>query len=270
MKKNNKLELFCVTNKRLKFLENSSYNLGWVGLEKAPENYLRCDNGINIFDKEKYYSELTFQFWYWKNKFDLNNENWIGFCQKRRFWLQDNKLEKPTSNDLDKKILKYAREEWNDYDAIICKPIKVNDIKKMKMIKRGFKSLIRNPKIFFNKNVQSIKFHFDMHHGYGNLDKAINVMNSNDRDEFREFVNQNVLFNPHIMFISKSKTLDKWFSDLFPWLFACEKIFGFKSLEGYDTTRLYAFLAERYLSFWFKKYTKSLEWHWVFNDNRKN
>ena len=72
------------------------------------------------------------------------------------------------------------------------------------------------------------------------------------------------------MFISKSKTLDKWFSDLFSWLFACEKIFGFKSLEGYDTTRLYAFLAERYLSFWFKKYTKSLEWHWVFNDNREN
>ena len=84
-KKINNLELFCVTNKRLNFLENTSYKLGWVGLEKAPDNYLKCDHGDNIFFKEKYYSELTFHFWYWKNKLDLKNDNWIGFCQKRRF-----------------------------------------------------------------------------------------------------------------------------------------------------------------------------------------
>ena len=171
-------------------------------------------------------------------------------------------------NELDKKILKVAKEEWNNYDAIICKPIKVNNIKKIKMIKRGYKSLIQNPKIFFNKNKQSIKFHFDMHHGHGNLDKAINVMNNKDRNEFREFVNENISFNPHIMFISKGIVLERWFGDLFSWLFECEKIFGFKPLKGYDTTRLYAFLAERYLSFWFKKYTKSLEWEWFFYESK--
>ena len=56
------------------------------------------------------------------------------------------------------------------------------------------------------------------------------------------------------MFISKINILDKWFSVLFPWLERCEKQFGFKELVGYDQTRLYAYLAERYLSFWFKKY----------------
>ena len=62
MKKDNiQLELFCITNKRIKFLENSSYKLCWVGQEKAPDGYLKCDNKINIFSKEKYYSELTFQ-----------------------------------------------------------------------------------------------------------------------------------------------------------------------------------------------------------------
>ena len=136
------------------------------------------------------------------------------------------------------------------------------------MIKRGYKSLIQNPKIFFNKNRQSIKFHFDMHHGHGNLDRAINVMNNKDRNEFREFVHENISFNPHIMFISKGTVLERWFGDLFSWLFQCEKIFGFKSLKGYDTTRLYAFLAERYLSFWFKKYTKSLEWRWFFYESK--
>jgi hypothetical protein len=105
-----------------------------------------------------------------------------------------------------------------------------------------------------------------MHHGHGNLDRAIDVMNIKDRDDFRLYVNQNKSFNPHIMFISKSNIIDLWFTDLFNWLFECEKLFGFKSLSGYDTTRLYAYLGERYLSFWFKKYTKYKEQPWILFD----
>ena len=51
-----------------------------------------------------------------------------------------------------------------------------------------------------------------------------------DRNEFREFVNKNISFNPHIMFISKGIVLERWFSDLFSWLFECEKIFNFESI----------------------------------------
>ena len=40
-KKNINLELYCVTNKRTKFLENSNYKLGWVGLEKAPKKLFK-------------------------------------------------------------------------------------------------------------------------------------------------------------------------------------------------------------------------------------
>ena len=63
--------------------------------------------------------------------------------------------------------------------------------------------------------------------------------------------------------------LDNWFKDLFKWLFKCEKIFGFKKLSGYDQQRLYAYLAERYLPFWFKKYSKAKELNWVFFDPLK-
>ena len=59
------------------------------------------------------------------------------------------------------------------------------------MIKRGFKSLIKIHHHFFLKNKRTIKFHFDMHHGYGNIDKAINVLNHNDRNDFREFISEN-------------------------------------------------------------------------------
>ena len=96
------------------------------------------------------------------------------------------------------------------------------------MIKRGFRSLIKNPSIFFDTKKQSIKFHFDMHHGYGNLDRAIDLLGNDDKEDFRNFVNESTHFNPHIMFISKPKIIDKWFSKLFQWLENCESIFGFR------------------------------------------
>ena len=99
-----------------------------------------------------------------------------------------------------------------------------------------------------------------MHHGYGNLDRAIDLIDQEDKDEFRDFVNNSTFFNPHIMFIASAEVANSWFNKLFPWLFRCEKLFGFEQLYGYDTKRLYAYLAERYLSFWFKKYSNYIEW----------
>ena len=133
----------------------------------------------------------------------------------------------------------------------------------MKMIKRGLKSILKKPEIFFNKNKQSVAFHFDMHHGYGNLNKAIDLIDIEDKTDFLSFVNKSTSYNPNIMFIAKPQIMHKWFSTLFPWLFRCEKIFGFEKLKGYDTQRLYAYLAERYLSYWFNKYTKVLSWPWI-------
>ena len=263
----NNLEIYCITNKILPYLENFTYNLAAVGEGDFPKNYLRCDYGDNIFDKEKYYSELTFQYWFWKNKLDFRKNNWIGFCQKRRFWIKQSSINQSiNAGNFKDHFLSVVPDEWKNHDAIICNPINVNKVKKIKLIKRGFKSLIKNPDIFFNEDKQTINLHFDMHHGYGNLSKAIEKMNTEDRDEFKDFVNNSVSYNPHIIFISTPQILDRWFKTLFPWLFRCEQIFGFENLKGYDTQRLYAYLAERYLSFWFKKYTKYLEWPWTFFD----
>ena len=94
-------------------------------------------------------------------------------------------------------------------------------------------------------------------HGYGNLDKAIQVLSKKDRNDFNDFVNSEVSFNPHNMFICKNKEiLFSYYESLFPWLFECEKIFGFKELKGFGLQRIYGFLAERYMSYWFQKYTK--------------
>ena len=263
------LNIFCVTNKIINFTEKTNYNIGWVGTEKPPNNYLLCNTHDNIFFKEKYYSELTFHYWYWKNKLNLNDENWIGFCQKRRFWIKkESKEEIISKHNFSDHILQKVPTEWNGFESITCEPIFVNKVKKMKMIKRGFKSIIKNPLVFFDEKKQSLAFHFDMHHGNGNLSKAINLIDDEDRLDFFNYVNKSISYNPHIMFIAKSIIINKWFNTLFPWLARCEKVFGFDSLHGYDTQRLYAFLAERYLSFWFKKHTKSLNWPWTFFEDK--
>ena len=56
------------------------------------------------------------------------------------------------------------------------------------------------------------------------------------------------------MFICKNhKILKKYYDEIFPWLFKCEKIFKKKKLIGYNKARIYGFLAERFMPFWFIK-----------------
>ena len=264
---NNNLKIYCVTDKPLQKLENSHLNLAGVGKNFFSNKYISSDKEININSKERYYSELTFHYWFWKNLLEKEETQWIGFCQKRRFWIkEESKKFDISKKNLTEHLLKEIPEKLNNFESFLCEPIFVNNVKKIKMLKKGFRSLTNNPSIFFNQNLQSLKFHFDMHHGHGNMDKAINCLNENDKEDFRNYMSLNVSFNPHIMFISKPHIAKKWFKDLFSWFFECEKVFGFENLKGYDTTRLYAYLAERYLSFWFKKYTKYKDWPWTFCD----
>ena len=260
------LKIYCVTNKRLKLLENSNLNLVGVGCEEFPDNYIIPNKLDNIYFKEKNYSELTFHYWYWKNLLNSEKSTWVGFCQKRRFWTKSSDNLEINKSNLIQNLLIEPEHDWENYNSIICEPIKVTGVKKMKLIKRGWRNIIKDPSLIFSKKNESIQLHFDMHHGYGNLDKAIEMLNNDDKLDFKKFVENNSEFNPHIMFIAKPKIIKLWFSSLFPWLEKCEKIFGFENLKGYDTSRIYAYLAERYQSFWFKKYTVYKENPWVFID----
>ena len=65
---NNKIEMYSIRHKRVKFIENTNYNLVNVGKNHISDKYLNCDTGDNIIDKERFYSELTFHYWFWKNK----------------------------------------------------------------------------------------------------------------------------------------------------------------------------------------------------------
>ena len=68
------------------------------------------------------------------------------------------------------------------------------------------------------------------------------------------------------MFITKVHLFKKYCESLFPWLEKCEEDFGFED-KGYEN-RIYAFLAERFLPFWFNKYSKVLKWPIIYYDLR--
>ena len=75
-----------------------------------------------------------------------------------------------------------------------------------------------------------------------------------------------VSFNPHNMFICKSNIiLNNYYETIFPWLKRCEKLFGF-DLKGYGLKRIYGFLAERFMSYWFRKYTNHSTLPIIFQD----
>ena len=101
-------------------------------------------------------------------------------------------------------------------------------------------------------------------------DKAINLLNNEDKNEFSKFIIKETSFNPANMFICRSKKiLDKYYNTIFEWLERCENLFGF-DLKGYGEIRIYAFLAERFMSYWFNKNTKVKEWPILFYDLKNN
>ena len=64
-----------------------------------------------------------------------------------------------------------------------------------------------------------------------------------------------VSFNPHNMFICKSKKY--WLNIMSLFFHGLKNVKRiWLNLTGYGLKRIYGFLAERYMSFWFKKHTK--------------
>ena len=266
------LNMFCMTLEpnHYKFIKSLGYIPVGLGDKNFDDNWYTDKLGVNISSKNKNYGEYTYHYWIWKNYLNKLDDKWIGFCQYRKFWsLEEHKNISITS--LNSKILKEIPEDFENYESILGEPMYINQWRPMKFLKTALKIFLKKPILIIDKRRRNLSFHFDWMHGENNLSKAINLLNEENRDSFRKFVNNEVSFNPHNMFICKSKIkLQKYYEDLFPWLERCEKIFGFKNLEGYGKTRIYGFLAERFMSYWFKKNTKYTTIPIIFYDIRKD
>jgi hypothetical protein len=256
----------CLDNNYLDVVKKLNYVPVGLKNKNFSDEWIRDNTLINISEKNPYYGEYTFYYWYWKNMLKKKEKDeWVGFCSYRELWGEHKDIKDKKSI---KSLLKYLPKEWENYDSIIGEPIDLKRPKISKILKKGKIALIRNYKEIF-KSKYSIRFQFDMFHGNGFLDKAIKLLPEKDMRDFYNYVRNQSSFNQGNMFISKSaEIIDSYFKEVFFWLEKCEKVFGF-GMRDYNKIRMYTFLAERFLPYWFKKYTKSLEWPVIYCDINK-
>ncbi len=269
-----KLKMYCISmdNKHLNFIKEANYIPVGLGNDTFSSEWVRDNTGENISQKNNYYGEYTFHYWFWKNHLHKIDDGWFGFCQYRKFWSLNTENLLPNSLDqLKSEIINEIPNSYENFDVILGDLYFINQLRLMKFIKKGFKLIIKNPSCLFSEKKRNIKFHFDLMHGEGRLDKAIKLLDKENKNDFNDFVNTKISFNPHNMFICKSKKiLNDYYATVFPWLKRCEKEFGFKKLDKWSEIRIYAFLAERFMSYWFQKNSRYKTMPIVFYDIKKD
>ncbi len=247
------MKIFCISifNQDYKKLKNLNLIPVGVGNNNFNKNWLSDKGSINISKKNLNFGEYTFHYKLWKNKNLISNNKWIGFCTYRRFWTNSNNLKIKEFRNLEKIIIKKPLNHWKKFDVVIGKPVVFKKIKNIKLIKRNIFEVLKKPSMLFKNN--TLEDQFRVFHGSFFLNTAINLMPFKYQQDFRNFMKGN-LFYPYNMFICKNhKILMNFYNEIFPWLFRCEDAFRDKKLTGYSKIRIYAFLAERFMPFWFTK-----------------
>ena len=262
------ISFFCLTlnpeNEQL--IKNLSYIPVGLGKKNFSINCLSDKNGKNISNKNPFYGEYTFHYWIWKNYLQEIKTPWVGFCQYRKFFIKEKYVENRSFQNLKQSVVTEIFREDLNFDCFLGEKFSVENYKITKIIKHHLFDFLQSPKLIFNKKKRSLKFHFDLFHGKGNLNKAINNLDDKNKKDFEDYMKTNTSFNPHNMFICKTELLKRYYEVIFPWLEKCEKDFGFNEKNIYGLKRIYSFLAERFLSYWFSKNYKVKEIPILFKD----
>jgi hypothetical protein len=253
----NNISLFCLTldPSHEKIIERIRLIPVGLGNKKFSKECLNDKKGLNIAEKNSNYGEYTFHYWIWKNYLDQIKTKWVGFCQYRKFFLNQKIINKDIEfQSFSNLLIRNIDQSDNiNFDCILGEKLSVNKYKFSKIYKNYLSTFLLNPSLFFKKEKRNLKLHFDLYHGKDNLELAINLLDEKNKKDFSKYMNENLSFHPQNMFICKTEILKSYYDVIFPWLFKCEKIFSSKDLKGYGLKRIYGFLAERFLSYWFTK-----------------
>ena len=132
------MKMYCIT------LDNNHYekikNLGYIpvglGDKIDTKKFITDKSGKNISEKNPYYGEYTFHYWFWKNELHKLSDEWIGFCQYRKFWINkshDKKIE--NLNDLKTILIQDIPKKFNDFQSILVEPLFINQFRFFKIYK---------------------------------------------------------------------------------------------------------------------------------------
>ena len=107
-KNKSNLKIYCISHKYIKELDKLNLNIIGSGAHKRkfPKNWLNDSMGQKHISKKNFnYGTLTSIYWIWKNHIKyLKQDDYIGICHYRRFWLKKNHDKKIGLNSFQKKL----------------------------------------------------------------------------------------------------------------------------------------------------------------------
>ena len=232
-----------------------------TGSKNFPSNWLSDKTGNSISHLNKTYAELTFHYWIWKNYLENFRENdLIGFCQYRRFWLKENHEININFDNLDNNLINENNLKNFDNEVFLTKSENIVLKKKSIFKYRSFFENITNPQPIFNRSYHTAGLQFEISTRTKKIIyKVAKYLEKKDQQDYLDFLNNEKKVNFHNMFITNKSILDEYMKYLFRWLDLCDPEIKMINTDKYSSRRIHAFLAERFLHFWFNKYYKIKE-----------
>ena len=106
--------------------------------------------GDSIHEKNSHYGEYTFHYWIWKNYINNIKTEWVGFCQYRKFFL-DNKINSKNINFDELKEAVIQEVDNDNFDCILGDKFSVENYKISKILKNHFFEFLLNPSVILSK-----------------------------------------------------------------------------------------------------------------------
>lgn len=209
------------------------------GIKNVPNNYAKDNTGKNISHLNKYYSELTGEYWAWQN----TTQDIIGFCHYRRWFVKNLKWEKITYEDI--------IQDLNEYDIILPK--------KMKFPKALYD---------FHKEYNVKRPDYEvLYEDYVKLENVLKKFFPEYAESYIKVMNGKFIWTNN-MFICKRELAEKYFQ----WLFeVLDKLIEEIDLSNYESrdSRIFGFIGERLLTtFILKNSLRFKEYTILFNERK--
>ena len=167
-KNKSNLKIYCISHEYIKELDKLNLNIIGSGAykRKFPKNWLKDSTGRNNISRKNYnYGTLTSIYWVWKNHIKyLRQNDYVAICHYRRFWLKKNHEKNINLNNLKKNLLLNIPYKYKKFDAFLCSPQSLKGYKFSKLIKKGKRSILKDPRIIFDKKKHTIDLHFNIFH----------------------------------------------------------------------------------------------------------
>ena len=149
----NNLKIFCLSlnPNHLHLIKKLNYIPVGLGEAHFGDEWMQDKKGNNIANKNQNYGEYTFHYWLWKNYLDKIDSDWVGFCQYRKFFVENANIDLETFESLKKNIIRHVPENLSNFDCILSEQFSVENFKFIKFAKKNFFNIISNPSVIFSE-----------------------------------------------------------------------------------------------------------------------